>query len=495
MILVIATAGLVYELGMAAVASYVLGDSVRQFSIVIGVYLSALGLGAYLSRFVVNNLAIAFINVELSTALLGGLSAPGLFIAFSLGASFELLLLVVVTAVGTLVGIELPLLMRILEHRLPFKDLVSRSLSYDYAGALLGSLGFSLYFVPQLGLVQTSVICGLLNAVVGLISTFLLREPTCDRTNSIRNVRFLAIFVIVFLVTATFIAPRLVSYCETRSYGARTKTLESPYQHIALVNRGETVELYLNGHLQFSSRDECRYHEALVHPIMSEAPNPRHVFIGGGGDGLALREVLKWPQVESVTLVDLDPVITHIAKTDAVFLRLNHNSLSDQRVRIINEDAFQWVEKDHKVYDVVILDFPDPTTYGVGKLFSTVFYSRIRKMISPHGALIVQSTSPLVSNLSFWSIRQTLISVGFSTLPLRVYLPSFGDWGFVLAKFSPFKLGFQIPEAVHLECLKQTQLELLTYFPVDTRLRFSNINSLNSQSLVHQYLDEASRFD
>jgi spermidine synthase len=176
-------------------------------------------------------------------------------------------------------------------------------------------------------------------------------------------------------------------------------------------------------------------------------------------------------------------------------LRLNHNSLSDQRVRIINEDAFQWVEKEHKVYDVVILDFPDPTTYGVGKLFSTVFYSRIRKMISPHGALIVQSTSPLVSNLSFWSIRQTLISVGFSTLPLRVYLPSFGDWGFVLAKFSPFKLGFQIPEAVRLECLQKTQLELLTQFPVDTRVRFSSINSLNSQSLVHQYLEEASRFD
>lgn len=495
MVLVIATAGLVYELGMAAVASYVLGDSVRQFSIVIGVYLSALGLGAYLSRYVENDLALAFIHVELATALIGGLSAPGLFIAFSLGASFELLLLIVVTVTGTLVGIELPLLMRILEHRLSFKDLVSQSLSYDYAGALIGSLGFSLFLVPKLGLVQTSVLCGLLNATVGLASTFILNIKSVDAPRRVRNIRLLSILVVAALATALFAAPHWVDYCESRSYGSTTTTVDSQYQHIALVHRNGTKELYLNGHLQFSSRDECRYHEALVHPALAKTPSPSRVFIGGGGDGLALREVLKWPQVNSVTLVDLDPAMTELAKTNNHFLRANQQSLLDRRVTVRNEDAFQWVERTNATYDVIILDFPDPTTYGVGKLYSLTFYSRLKRLLAPHATVIVQATSPLVSNGSFWSIHRTIEAAGFDTLPLRVYLPSFGDWGFVLAKLETFDRTFRVASDVKLQCLSTAQLESLTHFPSDTLRKTANINHLNDQTLVHRYLDEAAQFD
>jgi spermidine synthase len=495
MVFVIATAGLVYELGMAAVASYVLGDSVRQFSIVIGVYLSALGLGAYLSRFVEHNLALAFINVELSTALLGGLSAPVLFIAFSLGTSFELLLLIVVTVVGTLVGIELPLLMRILENRLPFKELVSRSLTYDYAGALLGSLGFSLYLVPKLGLVQTSIVCGLLNAAVGLLSTFILRNDDKESYHYIRNARITSLFVIAIMLAATFTAPRLVAFSEARSFGNVTTTLDTPYQHISLFTRDGAQELYLNGHLQFSSRDECRYHEALVHPAMSAATRPARIFIGGGGDGLALREVLKWPDVESVTLVDLDPAVTRLAQYDARFLRLNEFSMHDQRVHIRNEDAFQWVERDTTIYDVLILDFPDPTTYGVGKLFSTTFYTRLKHLLAPNGSIIVQATSPLVSNRSFWSIHETLSAAGFRTLPLRVYLPSFGDWGFVLAKFVGVAPIFNLPPSVHLNCLERAKLADLSAFPSDTMRHEASVNRLETQTLVHLYLEEAAQFD
>src|SRR5687768_17678917 len=156
MVLVIATAGLVYELVMAAVASYVLGDSVKQFSIVIGVYLSALGLGAYLSRFVTSRLALTFVDVELSAALLGGLSAPGLFLAFSFTNAFRLVLYSIVLLVGVLVGLELPLLIRILRQRLAFEELIAKALTYDYAGALIGSLAFSLLLVPTIGLVHTS---------------------------------------------------------------------------------------------------------------------------------------------------------------------------------------------------------------------------------------------------------------------------------------------------------------------------------------------------
>src|SRR5690606_22559731 len=154
MVLVIATAGLVYELVIAAVASYVLGDSIRQFSLIIGVYLSALGLGAYLSRSIETRLALSFIDVELGAALIGGFSAPLLLLVFSFSSAFQVVLYSVVVLVGVLVGLELPLLIRILERDFEFKDLIAKALTFDYAGALLGSLAFSLLLVPKLGLAR-----------------------------------------------------------------------------------------------------------------------------------------------------------------------------------------------------------------------------------------------------------------------------------------------------------------------------------------------------
>jgi spermidine synthase len=495
MVLVIATAGLVYELGMASVASYVLGDSIRQFSLVIGVYLSALGLGAYLSKFIDQGLAISFVQVELGTALIGGLSAPGLFVAFSHGATFELLLLLVVTAVGTLVGIELPLLMRILERQMTFKDLVARALTYDYAGALLGSLGFSLLLVPELGLARSSIVCGLLNAVVGLVATWFLSEPTEKGKRQMARARVASVLTILLLGGVYLGAPHIVAYGESRLLGRVTSTIDTPYQRISLVERDGADELYLNGHLQFSSRDECRYHEALVHPAMSLSAHPRSVLVGGGGDGLAVREILKWPTVTSVTLVDLDPVITHLARKDPRLVRKNSSSLLDARVRIVNQDAFLWVERDKQTYDVLILDFPDPTTFGVGKLFSTTFYSRVKRLLNPGAILVVQSTSPLTTNVSFWSILRTLESTGFVTVPLRVFLPSFGDWGFVVAALSPLPPLFTPPPDGTTLCLDGARLDLLRLFPTDASRKESHVNRLDNQSLVDNYVREAARFD
>jgi spermidine synthase len=495
MVLVIATAGLVYELGMASVASYVLGDSIRQFSIVIGVYLSALGLGAYLSRFINQGLAIAFVQVELGTALVGGLSAPGLFIAFSHGATFELLLLLVVTAVGTLVGIELPLLMRILERQMTFKDLVARALTYDYAGALLGSLGFSLLLVPKLGLARSSIVCGLLNAGVGLVATWFLSDPVENGKRQMARARITSALTILLLGGVYLGAPRIVAYGESRLLGRVTSTIDTPYQRISLVERDGADELYLNGHLQFSSRDECRYHEALVHPAMSLSPSPKRILVGGGGDGLAVREILKWSSVTSVTLVDLDPTMTDLARTHPRLVRKNRSSFQDPRVTIVNQDAFLWVQNDNETYDVVILDFPDPTTFGVGKLFSSTFYARLKRLLNPHAILAVQSTSPLTSNESFWSILTTIDSTGFSTLPLRVFLPSFGDWGFVIASDSPVPPNFApLPTGI-TTCLDGAKLDLLRLFPSDTRHKTSQVNRLDNQSLVDTYVREAARFD
>ncbi|HEY4160006.1 MAG TPA: polyamine aminopropyltransferase, partial [Polyangiaceae bacterium] len=243
MVLVIATTGLIYELTMAAVASYLLGDSVREFSLVIGAYLSALGLGAYLSRYVDTTLARAFIDVELGAALCGGLSAPALFLAHAVSGSFSLVLYVCVALVGVLVGLELPLLMRMLERRVEFKELVSRALSYDYAGALLGSLAFSFWLVPKLGLIHGSLACGLLNATVGLVASYALSEP--DTARELEKARVRALLVLAILVVALFEAHRVLEFSDHASYPGRVLfAQQSPYQRIVLSDSNGTLSLH-----------------------------------------------------------------------------------------------------------------------------------------------------------------------------------------------------------------------------------------------------------
>src|SRR5215213_6788714 len=133
-VLVIATCGLVYELLAGTLASYVLGDSVTQFSLIIGIYLFAMGAGSWLSRFVERDLARRFVDVELAVAVLGGASAPLLFLSFAHLSYFHVVLYGVVFLIGVLVGLEIPLLMRILKDHLDFKELVARVLAFLYAG-------------------------------------------------------------------------------------------------------------------------------------------------------------------------------------------------------------------------------------------------------------------------------------------------------------------------------------------------------------------------
>lgn len=493
-VLVIATAGLVYELCMAAVASYVLGDSVRQFSIVIGLYLSALGLGAYLSRYIVQRLELTFVDVELSAALLGGFSAPALLLAYDHTSYFHALLYLTVLLVGTLVGLELPLLMRILRQQLEFKDLIAKALTFDYAGALLGSLGFSLLLVPKLGLLKSSLVCGLLNAGVGLVSTWVLAAPGRQGA-AWRAARLRAVIVLVLLGLGLVQSGALVARTEARLFGGRVLVAEhSEYQRILLVERSGAIELYLNGNLQFSSRDEHRYHEALVHPAMLAAASRARILIGGGGDGLAVREVLKWPEVTEVTLVDLDARITELAQRQPDLVRQNRRALFDPRVRVVNDDAMRWFAGATDAFDVVILDFPDPTNYSLGKLYSTRFFASARRLLAPGGALVVQSTSPLFAPAAFWCVEHTLRQSGFFVRPYHVFVPSFGEWGFLLAKREDFQPPGAVP-ALDLRYLDGAALRAAFAFPADMQRRPTEPNRLDNQALVNYYVSEWERWN
>jgi len=490
-VLIIATCGLVYELLAGTLASYVLGDSVTQFSLIIGIYLFALGVGAWLSRFIESGLARKFIEVELAVALLGGASAPLLFLSFGRLSYFHVVLYAVVFAVGVLVGLELPLLMRILKDVLDFKELVSRVLTFDYVGALVASLLFPLFLVPKLGLVRTSLVFGLLNAGVGLWATWFMRPLI---KGDVSGLRARAAIVIALLLIGIIKANSLTTLAEDELFADEIiYSRNTPYQRIVVTRGRAGFQLFLNGHLQFSSADEYRYHEALVHPAMVLAGSPRRVLVLGGGDGLALREVLRHPSVESVTLVDLDPAMTGLSDSFSPLAELNKHSFTDPRVHVINQDAMIWLEEPSGPYDTAIVDFPDPNTFALGKLYTTRFYRLLKANLAPDATISVQCTSPLFARSSYWCIVKTVEAAGFSVKPYQTAVPSFGVWGFALARVEAFDPPTHAPPG--LRFLDDQSMAAMFVLPADLGPVSIEINRLDNQALVRYYESEWRRYE
>jgi spermidine synthase len=485
-VLVIGACGLIYELLAGTVASYVLGDSVTQFSLIIGLYLSALGVGAWLSRFIDRELASKFVEVELAVALVGGLSAPLLFFGFARLEWFQLFLFLIVFVIGVLVGLELPILMRILKEELDFKDLVSRVLSFDYIGSLIAAVLFPLFLVPRIGLVRTSILFGLLNGCVGLYGTYLL-APLMKRR--LTPLRIRAAVVLLILAVAFIEAKQLTSFAEQELFADEIiYATSSPYQRIVVTRGKSGFHLFLNGNLQFSSADEYRYHEALVHPALASVVNPRHVLILGGGDGLALREVLKYRSVEQVTLVDLDPKMTNLSRAFPALAELNHRSFSDPRVQVVNADAMIWIDANRERFDAAIVDFPDPNSFALGKLYTTRFYKLLREHLTRDAAVSVQCTSPLFARRSYWCIIRTMEAAGFTVRPYQTTVPSFGVWGFALARLRPFAPPARVPLPVKF--LDPQTLATMFVVPPDTAPVPVEINRLDNQMLVRYYEEE-----
>ena len=496
-VFVIATCGLIYELLAGTLSSYVLGDSVTQFSIIIGVYLFAMGVGSWLSGFIEKHIAEKFVDIELAVAILGGFSAPLLFFAFAKLSYFSFVLYGVVFGIGGLVGLEIPILMRILKDELDFKDLISRVLAFDYIGALVASLLFPLFLVPKLGLNRTSLLFGMLNAAIGIWGTWLL-EPLIKK-----NINFLRIkgFVIIVLLLIAFIkADLLTSLAEDALFVDNIiYSKSSSYQRIIVTKGKVGYSLFLNGNLQFNSFDEYRYHEALVHPPMATfGVNPKRILVLGGGDGLALREILKYPSVEYIQLVDLDPEMTGVSKHVPALGELNQHSFDNPKVHVTNADAFVWLDSTEiESFDVAIVDFPDPNNFALGKLYTTRFYNLLKQKLKPDSAVVIQITSPLMARKSFWCIVKTLESAGFTVKPYQTAVPSFGVWGYALAKLQPFETPTKLPENMELKYLNNQSLAAMFEFSADTNLPNEEIeiNRLDNQALVRYYEAEWRRFE
>lgn len=478
---VVATCGLIYELLAGTLASYLLGDSVTQFSIVIGTYLFAMGVGSWCSRYVTQREIAVFVRVEILIAAIGGGSAAVLFLLFDRVSDFRLPLYGLVLVIGALVGLEIPLLMRILKDRLEFGDLVSKVLTFDYVGALAASLLFPLLLVPQLGMIRTGFLFGLANVGVAIALIMMLGRQQRLRTE------LWAAGGVALALAAGFVgaetlqrAAEVGAYSEPVIYAAST-----PYQRIVLTKQRDDLRLYLNGNLQFSSRDEYRYHEALVHPALSRVAQPRDVLVLGGGDGLAVREILKYPSVRSITLVDLDPAMTALFSRSALLTPLNNGSLRSPKVHIVNADAFVWLRANRRKFDAVLVDFPDPTNFAIGKLYTISCYRELARALAPGAVVSVQSTSPLVAPRAYWTVAATLEAAGLTTRGYHVFVPSFGEWGFVLASNRAIGPAGALPTG--LRFLNPQTDRLAFAFPPDMARRPVPVNRLDNQALVREF--------
>ncbi|MFZ1500944.1 MAG: polyamine aminopropyltransferase [Giesbergeria sp.] len=482
-VFVVAACGLLYELAAGALASYLLGDSVLQFSTIIGTYLFAMGVGSWLSRYFERQLPAHFLRIELMVALIGGALPAALFVANAYTPSaFRFLLYGMVLLVGTLVGLEIPLVMRIMKRNVALKDLVSQVLTFDYLGALAVSLAFPILLVPHLGLIRTGLLFGLLNALVAVWALWLFRWEL----RRLGAHAFACAAVIALLAAGLWGAEHITKFAEDRFYQDRiVYTAASPYQRIVVTNGKLGHRLFLNGNLQFAEHDEYRYHEALVHPAMAAQGAPKRVVVLGGGDGMAVREILKYPSVESVTLVELDPAMTTLFTDNPTLAKLNQHALSDPRVHIVNTDAFQWLQQDVGFFDVMVVDFPDPTNFAIGKLYTNSFYALLEKHLAASGYAVIQTTSPLVARQSFWTVVATVESVGLTATPYHAHVPSFGEWGYVLASHRPWRMPERLPPG--LRFLSLPSLPLLFDFPLDMARLPAEVNRLSNQVLVTTY--------
>lgn len=490
-VLVIATCGLIYELVAGTLASYLLGDSITQFSTIIGVYLFSMGIGSFVSKYFSRNLLQWFIRIELMVGLIGGFSAATLFLVFPMAASFRIILYALVGITGVLVGLEIPLLMRILKDKVEFKELVSRVFSFDYIGALLASLIFPLILVPRLGLIRTSLFFGMMNIGIGWYLAYYFGKEIHRGA----RLQVTAFILLMAQLVAFVFSENILSYSETMTFNDQVVyATSSPYQRIVITRNKRELRLFLNGNLQFSSADEYRYHEALVHPALSSLQAPRKVLVLGGGDGLAVREILRYPAVEKIVLVDLDAAITRLFSTQDILKDINQSSLLNKKVEVHNEDAFTWLRNNRQLFDAVVIDFPDPSSFSIGKLYTNVFYRMLKKAMQPSGIAVIQSTSPYVAPKSFWCIDSTLNAAGFYTRAYHNLVPSFGEWGYIIASPREDQHWFaHLPDS--LKYLNAATLQQMFVFPEDMKAHQPlETNKLNNQALVNYFEEEWGKF-
>ncbi len=449
----------------------------------------SMGVGSYLSKLLGDNAIQNFISVEIAISLFGGISSLLLLMSFPyVRALYDVVMFGLIFIIGALVGMEIPILTGILAKKQSMRDSIANVMSLDYVGGLIGAVAFPLFLLPHLGLLKSSFAIGLVNIITALINIHFFREYLTRP----RLMTAISVAVFLMLTAFTVYGTRISSFAEKHLYFDQIiYKKQTPYQRIVVTQSESNKEhrLYIDGHIQFSSRDEYRYHESLVHPLMSIAGKRTNVLILGGGDGLATREVLKYEDVELIHLVDIDPEMTRISSTLPMLTKLNEDSFKHEKVTVFNDDAFSFINQAGILYDRVIIDMPDPHNEAINKLYSREFYRMIRKRMSKQGLIVSQSSSPYFTHKTFWGIEKTLDSVFDNTLSYHVTIPSFGIWGFNLAS-----VGTSLPKSfqftVDTRYINQQTMQAAMIFAKDMQKIDVPVNSIMEPKLYQLYLED-----
>jgi len=466
--------GLVNEYVLATLTTYILGNSIEQFSIVIASMMFMMGVsGLVQHKMSDENLVEKFMAVEVVMAWMGGFAPLVIYGAYGyMQNHFEFVHYFFVLGIGFLIGFEIPIVMRIVEkNKIGLKTNLTIVYAMDYIGAFIGAIIWIKYLLKFHPLTEISFIVAGFNFIVAVFAILYFVY-----IGEIKR-RFLSITVLA-LTAATLVwgfseNRDLSDLFEQRFYDDPIVHRETTkYQHLVLTENTGTgdVRLYINGNTQFSSLDEDRYHDFLVHPAVTLAKKTKHILVLGGGDGLALRELRKYPDIQTITLVDLDPDMVHMAANHPIMRKLNNNAFDDSRIHtqkaggvvetnvkaillqedssfdkgteagwvasvsVFTLDADQFIKNiETHIWDVVLIDFPDPSSIELSKLYSKQFYLKLAKNLNKDALIAIQSTSPYHAKEAFLTIGNTLRAAGFKALPYRQNVPSFGDWGFYLA--------------------------------------------------------------
>ncbi|MCV7101936.1 polyamine aminopropyltransferase [Mycobacterium palustre] len=488
-----AACGIVYELALLTLSASLNGGGIVATSLIVAGYIAALGAGALLVKPLLAHAAAAFVAVEALLGVVGGLSAAALYVVFAFleASDGSTWVLAVSTAlIGALVGAEVPLLMTLLQRgRTAGPADAGRTLANlnaaDYLGALLGGLVWPFVLLPQLGMIRGAAATGMVNlAAAAVVSVFLLRRAVSAR----QLLAALCALAAALALLATLLARSadIETTSRQRLYADPIIAYRhTPYQEIVVTRRGDDTRLYLDGGLQFSTRDEYRYTESLVYPALGgDARGARSVLVLGGGDGLAARELLRQPGIERIVQVELDPAVIELART--TLRGANAGALDNPRVGVVIDDAMTWLRRGPPgLFDAVIVDLPDPDTPVLGRLYSTEFYALAGRALAPGGLLAVQAGSPFSTPTAFWRTVSTIRAAGYAVTPYHVHVPTFGDWGFALARRGDAAPRPKMPaDAPPLRFLNQRVLDAATVFAGDIGPRALEPSTLDNPRVV-----------
>jgi spermidine synthase len=485
---------IVYELLIATTVVYFQGDSITYFSLTIGMYMAAMVTAAYVSKYATGNLLKLLIAAEVTLGFLGGFAVPVLYVAYSHSEIFLWVYAVFTLAIGFLIGLEVPFLTRLLERYASLRISIAHVLSLDYFGALVAPVAFPLVLLPFLGVFKSALYFGLINMTIGLLLLWRFRTDVGESAAVL--FRGLSVLIAISIVVALIFANQVLGAWNSAIYDGRILHSEQTrYQQIVLTKYRSDVRLYLDGNLQFSSLDEYRYHEALVHVPMAFAQaralgGNLKALVLGGGDGMAVRELLKHRRVTDITLVDLDPAVVALARDNPHFAAANADSLAEtDRLSIVHGDGFNFLKQRAALYDVIIADLPDPNNTELARLYTREFYRLARGNLAPGGLFVSQSTSPLYAPDAFWSIRATIADVFTYNAPYHALVPSFGDWGFVVASDQPLNIAAAAHHiVVETRFLDADVFPGLFVFEKDLRERPVEVSTLDRPVVLNYYL-------